>query len=45
VLDETVAVAIAVAFRILQTAIELGYVGTAVAIEKRRLRHVEAEGS
>jgi glycosyltransferase 2 family protein len=35
VLDETVAVAIAVAFRIFQTAIELAYVGTVVAIDKR----------
>jgi hypothetical protein len=45
VLDETVAVAIAVAFRIFQTAIELGYVGTAVAADKRRERQAAAEGS
>ena len=35
VLDETVAVAIAVGFRIFQTAIELAYVGLVVAIDKR----------
>jgi hypothetical protein len=35
VLDETVAVAIAVAFRIFQTVIELAYVGAVVAIDKR----------
>jgi len=35
VLDETVATAIAVAFRIFQTAIELLYVGIVVAVDKR----------
>ena len=40
VLDETVAVAIAVAFRIFQTVIELGYVGAAVAVDKRRERRL-----
>jgi hypothetical protein len=36
VLDSTVATAIAVAFRIFQTAIELAYVGVVVAIDRRR---------
>jgi uncharacterized membrane protein YbhN (UPF0104 family) len=36
VLAGTVATAIAVAFRIFQTVIELGYVGTVVAVDKRR---------
>jgi glycosyltransferase 2 family protein len=35
VLDETVATAIAVAFRIFQTAIELGYVGLVVLLDRR----------
>jgi hypothetical protein len=35
VVDETVATAIAVAFRIFQTAIELLYVGIAVAMDRR----------
>ena len=35
VLPEAVAVAIAVAFRIFQTAVELGWVGGAVALDKR----------
>ena len=35
VLDETVATAIAVGFRIFQTAIELTYVGMVVALDRR----------
>jgi glycosyltransferase 2 family protein len=45
VLDETVAVAIAVAFRIFQTLIELAYVGTVVAIDKRVDAKTEAKAS
>jgi hypothetical protein len=37
VLDDTVATAIAVGFRIFQTVIELLYVGTVVALNRRAL--------